>query len=132
MLTDGQLRELDLVPESAREFADEIAPGCAWSSSTDDTNPVGLEINSDSTLAVLDLMENLRDNFGRYERTEVAGHPAVRADDVADDSCSLVIAVADHQGIGIGYNDANRPLPDPCELPRRMGEFILANLPPLT
>lgn len=132
VLTDLQLRELDLLPESARELADPVTKRCGWSSAIDDTNPAGLEINSDTNLAVLDLMENLRDNFARYEPTEVAGHPAIRADDVADNSCALVIAIADHQGVSIEYNLANRPLPDPCDIPRRMGEFILSNLPPLT
>lgn len=132
VLTDGQLRELDLRPESARELEDPVTRRCGWSSATDDTNPVGLEINSDTNLAVLDVVENLRDNFERYEPTEVAGHPAIRTDAVADNSCTLVIAIADHQGVSIGSNSANRPLPDPCDIPRRMGEFILSNLPPLT
>lgn len=132
VLTDEQLRELELIPESARELPDPTTGRCGWSSAVDDTNPVGLEINSGTNLAVLDLLENLRDNFARFELTEVAGHPVVRADDIADNSCTLVIVVADHQGVSIGANGANRPLPDPCELPRRMGEFILSNLPPLT
>lgn len=129
VVTDAQLVELGLIPGSAQPV-DETR--CGWSSVTDDTNPVGLDLNSDTNLAVLDVLENLRDNFGRYEPTEVAGHPAIRADDVADNSCTIVIAVADHQGVSIGANGANRPLPDPCEVPRRMGEFILSNLPPLT
>lgn len=132
VLTDDQLLELELVPGSARELPDPVTGRCGWSSAVDDTNPVGMEINSDTTLAILDLMHNLRNNFERYEPTEVAGHPAIRADDLADNSCALVIAIADHQGVSIEYNLANRPLPDPCEVPRRMGEFILSNLPPLT
>ncbi|MBW0132893.1 DUF3558 domain-containing protein [Pseudonocardia abyssalis] len=132
VLTDEQLRDLDLLPGTAQELKDPVTERCGWSSATDDTNPVGLEINSDTNLAVLDVVENLRGNFERYEPTEVAGHPAIRTDAVADNSCTLVIAIADHQGVSIGSNGANRPLPDPCDIPRRMGEFILSNLPPLT
>ncbi|GAA3226603.1 hypothetical protein GCM10017691_16260 [Pseudonocardia petroleophila] len=132
LLTDDQLRQLDLLPDSATGAGDAVVQTCAWTSATDATNPVGLEINTDSTLAALDIIYNTRDVVERFEPTEVAGHPAVRADYFADNSCTLAIGIADHQGIGIQANGANRPLPDPCDIPRRMGEFILSNLPPLT
>ncbi|WP_170183749.1 DUF3558 domain-containing protein [Pseudonocardia hydrocarbonoxydans] len=132
VLSEEQIRELGFLPDTAVESINSTTQSCGWSSATDDTNPVGLEINSDSNLAALDIVHNLRETFARFEPTEVGGHPAIRADDLPDNGCALYIAIADHQGISIEYNAANRPLPDPCEIPRRMGAFILANLPPLT
>lgn len=132
LLTDEQLEELDLIPGSAVESLSDVAQSCSWTSALDDTNPAGLVINTITGIAALDFIYATRPDNERFVPTEVAGHPAVRVDFVADNSCTLYTGIADHQGVSTEHNTANRPLPDPCDIPRRMAEFILSNLPPLT
>jgi hypothetical protein len=132
LITEGQLVELGLRPETATAEITGNTRSCSWSSAVDDTNPAGLELNDETTIPVLDDLYLTREVFFRYEPREVAGHPAVRADynDIGD--CTIITAIADYQGVSTEGNPAGRPQPDPCALSTRMAEFVIANLPPLT
>lgn len=132
LLTDAQLAQLGLLADTARQAESPTTQSCSWSSATDDTNPAGVEINKDTSIAALDGIYILRDVLVNFEEREISGHPALRGDYNDDGSCTIYTAISDYQGMSTAANAAGRPLPDPCELPVRMAEFILSNLPPLT
>jgi hypothetical protein len=132
LLTDEQLLSVGLIPGSGEEGVSDTAPGCSWSSSLDATNPAGLQINTDTAIPALDGIYLTPDVYAVFEPTEVAGHPALRADYIANGVCTIYTGIADHQAVATKSNVAGRPLADPCDIPRRMAEFILSNLPPLT
>lgn len=130
LLTDGQVLELGLVPESAeqRDQGPRIQT-CVWSSAIHPANPVSIQKNVDTPLPVLDGQFLIRDSLLFYEEREVAGHPALRAELSDTGTCTITVAVSDYQGVA---TTADRPLPDPCVMSTRMAEFVLSNLPPLT
>lgn len=69
---------------------------------------------------------DFKDNF---EITEVAGHPAVRADFTPVGEGILYVGVADDQVFSVDAYGDGRILPDPCAPARRPAEFMLSNLP---
>lgn len=131
LLTGQQLAELSLLAITAKSSADGPAQTCSWSSSVDPTNPAGIQLLTDSTVAALDNIYIVRDTFKIFEPTEISGHPAVRADATTLTGCVIYTAVADYQAVATGTNLAGRELADPCAGARRMAEMILSNLPPL-
>lgn len=131
LMTPAQLVELGLRPESAKPGTSGASLTCTWVSATDAANPAGLQINADSTLPALDGIYLVPETFAVFEPIEVAGHPAVHADDVAGPVCTIYTAIADYQAVATDGNLGGRPLPDPCAPSRRMAEMILSNLPPL-
>lgn len=133
LITDAQLVELELRPETAEETS---IPGstrsCTWSSAVDVANPAGLELNDDTTIPALDGLHLVRDVFFTYEPLEVAGHPAVRTDYNDFGDCTIATAIADYQGVTTEGNGDGSNTADPCGRSIRMAEAILSNLPPLT
>lgn len=131
LLTDDQLSELGLVPGSGQAATTAQTRRCSWSSAVDDTNPAVVDLLAETPTAPLDFLYRLRGTSEVWEELVITGHPAVRQDQYDDNSCSIYVAVSDHQAFGTDGNSARRDLPDPCALSRRMAELILSNLPPL-
>lgn len=129
LLSDDQVRELGLVPESAeqRDQGPRIQT-CVWASLVHPANSVSIQKNVDTPVPVLDGLYLLRDSLLFYEEREIAGHPAVRGELSDTGTCTIAVAVSDYQGVG---TKADRPVSDPCVMSTRMAEFVLSNLPPL-
>lgn len=129
LLTVEQLKQLGLIPDSARRTEGPGTVRCSWSSTVYDANPVGLELAVDTAVPVLDGTYAIRDALPYFEAREVAGHPAYRAELSETGTCTIVVAISDYQGVGA---KADQPASDPCRTSTRMAEFVLSNLPPLT
>lgn len=132
LLTDAQLTELGLVPGTDKRFDGGNAQECTWSSASDAADPAGVQLNSDTSIAALDVLYIIRDQLENFTEFEIAGHPALRGDYDDDGTCTIYTAISDYQGIGVSGSATDRSLPDPCALAIRMTERILSNLPPLT
>lgn len=130
LLTEAQLIELGLRPETAEPGGSASVPTCGWRSN-DPGNPAGVQLNTALDIPVLDGLYLVRDTFAVYEPIEIGGHPAVHADRNAGPVCTVYTAISDYQGVATDGNLGGRPLADPCAPSRRMAELILSNLPPL-
>lgn len=132
LLTDAQLTELGLLPDTAERVDGANAQNCAWSSAMDAADPAGVQLNSDTSIASLDVIYILRDQLENFTEFEISGHPALRGDYNDDGTCTIYTAISDYQGIAVSGSATDRSLADPCALAIRMTERILSNLPPLT
>lgn len=131
LLSDPQLVQVGLVPGTDRRVpAPPEAAGCGWRYTTDRANTAIIAVRADSPNPPLPGLYYIRDTYGLFEPTEVAGHPAVRTARTVADGCNFDIAVADDQMLSVSANGARRPNQDACGLARRMAELILARLPP--
>lgn len=128
LLTDGQLEDLGLVPDSAEQQEIENIQTCIWSSVVYPANPVSVQKKIETGVPVLDGLYLIREGTFLYEEREISGHPAVRAEISETKTCTIMVAVSDYQGLGI---KADQPLPDPCTTSTRIAELVLSNLPPL-
>lgn len=81
-------------------------------------------------MPVLDDIYVIKDSFAAFEPTEVAGHPAIHADQVAGGACTIYTAISDYQIVATDGDEAAHAT-DRCAPSRRMAEMILSNLPPL-
>ncbi|MGQ0574086.1 MAG: DUF3558 domain-containing protein [Pseudonocardia sp.] len=132
LLTDAQLTELGLRPETAdKKFIGTRGnTDCAWTWADDKGNyaSVGAAINQPNP--VLPGYYAIRDGLAGFEQVEIGGYQAIRADTFDNGSCEIVVIVSDDQSLGLADNAAGRPMADPCARPRRMAELILPTLPP--
>jgi hypothetical protein len=131
LFTSGQLAEVGLLAASAKDTTTvSRAPTCGWERADDRANVASVQVRTDFTIPVLESLDLVKESFVTFEATEVASYPARRADRTPMTGCSLVVAIADYQGIVTNGDFAGRD-PDPCARSRRMAEMILSNLPPL-
>lgn len=129
LITDEQVAQLGLIPESAEQR--DQGPGiqtCVWSSAIYPTSPVSIQKSTEGVVPVLDGMHLIENPLLPDEDRVVAGHPAVRSELADTGFCTITAAVSDYQGIGV-KND--QPKSDPCPASMRIAEFVLSNLPPL-
>jgi hypothetical protein len=131
LLTDDQLRAFALLPDTAEPTRrSAFTRGCVWSAEAAG-DPVGVEVADALEQAALDALYVLGEDDAVFEEITVGGHPGLRSDFQDDGACTFYIAVAEYQAFSVEANAGRRDLPDPCDLPRRMVEAILSNLPPL-
>lgn len=130
LLTPAQLAKLNLDASTARPMSNSSVESCAWSYMNDPGNVGGVQLSTHPTLPALDGIYLLRGTTAVFEPTEIAGHPAVRADS-GGAFCMIYVGIADYQGVAVGADAAGRPRADACAPSRRMAEMILSNLPPL-
>lgn len=128
LLTDDQVVQLGLIPESADQQGSGKIQDCLWTSAMYPSSTVVVLKNIETGVPILDGMDLIRESTYLYEKLEVAGHPAVRGEASDSGTCTITVAVADYQGVGF---KADQPESDPCSTSIRMAEFVLSNLPPL-
>ncbi|MGQ0576808.1 MAG: DUF3558 domain-containing protein [Pseudonocardia sp.] len=126
LLTGAQLAEFGLDPTSARTNRARFGPGCSWDY-REGLASAGIDLTTDPRAAKLPDLYRLRETSRNFEIRQIAGFPVIR-DDIAEDECQLVLAVADTQIIGINAFSDRRRLPDQCGPAVRMAELIIANL----
>lgn len=130
LLTVAQQVELGFRPETAEPGVAGPAQTCGWRTDRPG-QPAAVQINTDPTIPALDIVYGIRDVYAIFEPSEIAGHPAVRADYNNDEGCVIYTAIADYQGMATGTDIGVGGQADPCAGSRRMAELILSNLPPL-
>jgi len=130
LLTPAQLTTLGLDPTTARPDVRGLDASCMWYYA-DRSTYASLGISTNPNNGKLPGFWRLFHNDPAFETFEVAGHPALRADQEPDRSCSLGVGVADLQYLVVDAYFDRKPRPDPCAPARRMAEMVLSNLPPL-
>ena len=130
LLTVAQQRELGLDPSTAKTGADGLAQNCFWYY-PGKRDYARIDISTDPTAGKLPGLWRMFHDDAEYEQFEISGHPVIRVNVESDRFCSLSIAVADLQNLGVAATADLTPRPDPCAPSRRMAELILSNLPPL-
>ncbi|MGQ0573324.1 MAG: DUF3558 domain-containing protein [Pseudonocardia sp.] len=126
LLTPAQLDGFGLDPATARTNPARYGTGCLWQY-RDGSTSAGVRLATDPNAAKLPDIWKLRQNDVVFEIRQIAGHPALRSDQLPDE-CDLSIAVADYQIVGVNAYGDGRALPDPCGPAVRMAELIIANI----
>ena len=114
--------ERDDTPKISADTAD----ACVWKS-PDGHNSVSLSVLPDRSIK--DYQAN-KAQYADYQELSVAGYPAVRAnqaDPAQAGSCSLFLAVSDHQMLGAFTIQS--PITDPCASSQKALEATLPTLP---
>ncbi|MGQ0576954.1 MAG: DUF3558 domain-containing protein [Pseudonocardia sp.] len=130
LLTDLQLAELGLRPESAR-------PGpylpnrdsCIWSWVDDPLNSAGVLTHVSTRNPALPGLYARAEAIEGFEPVQIAGHPGTRGLSGIN-GCEIDMATSDDQILGLYDNSGGAPMADPCARPRRMAELVLPTLPP--
>lgn len=130
LLTPAQLTTLKLDPATARPDVRGLGESCTWFSA-DRSAYAGLGISTHPDAGKLPAFWRLFHDDPAFEFLEVAGHPALRADELPDRQCTLSVGIADLQNLSVDAYFDLKPRPDPCAPARRMAEMVLSNLPPL-
>ena len=132
LLTPEQLTQLGVSPATATEESSSGLTTCSWESPD---KHLDLSVTPDANRPQAGGLNDTylkRSDFEVFEPTEVAGHPAVRADyaDVGD--CPLYVGVADTQAMIVAVDGFMAESTDTCPIAREATAMILSNLPPLT
>jgi hypothetical protein len=130
LLTVAQQQVLGLDPSTAKSKAEGLAQSCFWYY-PGKRDYARIDISTDPMAGKLPGLWRMFHADAEYEQFEIAGHPVIRVNAESDRFCSLSIAVADSQNLGVAATADLTPRPDPCAPSRRMAELILSNLPPL-
>lgn len=126
LLTKSQLAALTVTAEPVKGKSLWGEDKCTWRNSTmsvglaPDTKRDGLEGDYQN-----------QDDFDSFEKTEVDGFPAARAD-FASEVCSVVVGVADDQALTVHYDRGLSDAPgegDPCGFAESIASMVLENLP---
>lgn len=127
LLTEDQLIDFGLDPRTARTDPTLYGSVCQVQY-RDGSTSAGIGLSTDPRASKLPDLYRLRDNYGKFEILQVAGHPALRADRAPTGQCALNLAIADDQIAVLNVYTDGRLLPDPCAPARRMAELIISNL----
>jgi hypothetical protein len=131
LLTDAQLVELGLRPDTAQEVPMARGRTCIWRDAADPRNFADAGGSTDLANPGVPGLYVTRHVMSRFEPLVIAGHPGARIDLNPGTGCDVTVGASDDQLLGANGNGAGRPLPDDgCDRSRRMIELILANLPP--
>lgn len=129
LLTDAQLVEVGLRPETAEVAPAPRGTSCHWQAADDPQNFANAGTGAQADYPALLGIYAQRGRAVRFEPLSIAGHPGVRAD-IIEGACDITVAASDDQTVGADGNGAAKPMPDECARSRRMVELILSNLPP--
>lgn len=124
-VTDTQLIELGLDPESRSDHSDAESGDCRWEDH--DRRLEAQLVLSD--VRGLELMYYWRDTFNYFEPTEIAGYPAVR--DTSPDQgtiCEYLVGVGPNRGFSVEFENPWTRDGDYCGLARRLGTMVIGNL----
>lgn len=126
-LTPEQKAELGLTKPGKKDTSPWGEENCNLAGSV-----VTIGFSPDTTLGEgLDQAYRAKNNFERFEPSEVDGYPAVRVD-FATQICDLIVGVSDEQTLSMGIARVSPNAPgkgDPCGFAESVMADVLRNLP---
>lgn len=126
-VTDTQLIELGLDPESKSDHSNAESADCRWH---DQDGRLSAQLVL-SNVRGLEILYYWRDTFSYFQPTEVAGYPAVRATSPDQGTiCEFLVGVGPNRGVGVEFENPGSRDGDYCGLARRLGSMVVGNLQP--
>lgn len=128
-VTDSQLSELGVSPDSAEDRSNSETADCRWRSN-DRRLSAHLVLTN---IRGLELVYYWRDtSFNYFEPTEVAGYPAVRDTSPGQlGTCEYLIGVGPSRGVSVNFDGpVTKPVDEYCGLAQRLAAIVIANLQP--
>jgi hypothetical protein len=128
LLTMPQATALALDPTRAKAGSTADLMDCNWPSEKPEVSSVAVTVDTNPGRQGLTDTYLKRNDFKMFEPLVVEGYPAVHAERVIGDDCTIYVGLSDTQRIRVDVN-AGSPT-DTCGLAKRVIAAVLANLPP--
>ncbi|MGH3804891.1 MAG: DUF3558 family protein [Pseudonocardiaceae bacterium] len=128
LLTATQAADLGLDQTRAKAGSTADLVDCSWPSTQPPVSSVAMTIDTNPTRGGLADTYLKRNDFKLFEPLLIDGYPAVRAERVLSNDCTIEVGLSDTQEVRV---DANALSPtDACALVKRAISVMLTNLPP--